>query len=199
VELTREKDEFLPLKERPARALEFGADLFVSVHLNANTIQRFHGVETYFLNMTSDKNALAVAARENNSTHQEASGLNAILYDLLQDANIVESSELAESLQGSLVKTLRGRHKNVKNLGVKQAPFLVLMGAQMPSVLVEAGFVTNPMESKRLKDDKYLNRISEGIYEGLRSYIEKRNIAAKSAQPDQPRLVSQSAAQLKTR
>lgn len=189
VGLTRDGDKFTALDDRPKLAMKFKADLFVSVHFNANTITRFHGVETYFLNMTNDRRAIKVAARENNTSEQSASGLNSILLDLLQDTNIVESSELAVDLQNSLVSNLKYEHKNVKNLGVKQAPFLVLMGAQMPSVLIEAGFLTNPMESSRLKNDKYLKRIAEGIYEGLRRYIEKRNIAhQKTPQAPSPML-----------
>jgi N-acetylmuramoyl-L-alanine amidase len=178
VGMTRETDAFIPLQERPLKAKAFGADLFVSIHLNANEIERFHGVETYFLNLTRDSGALQVAARENATTEKHVSDLNEILVDLLRDTTIVESSELAKVLQTSLVGTLHGRHPRVRDLGVKQAPFLVLMGAEMPGVLVEVGFVTNRGENRRLQDDAYLNRIADGIYEGLRRYIERQNIVA---------------------
>jgi N-acetylmuramoyl-L-alanine amidase len=176
VGLTREADVFIPLQERPQIARRFGADLFVSVHLNANPIQRFHGVETYFLNLTADRDALQVAARENGTTEQLASDLNAILQDLLRDTTLIESGELAKAVHGSLVESLRERRAGVRDLGVKQAPFLVLMGAEMPSVLVEAGFVTNSGENRRLQDAEYQQRIAEGIYEGLRRYIEEQTI-----------------------
>lgn len=178
VGMTRESDRFISLQNRPLLAKQFGADLFVSIHLNANPFQRFHGVETYFLNLTRDASALRVAARENATTEKRVSDLNAILVDLLRDTNIVESSALARTLHASLLETLQSGHRNVRNLGVKQAPFLVLMGAEMPGVLVEAGFVTNRRENKRLRDTAYLDKIAEGIYEGLRRYIEQQNPVA---------------------
>ena len=178
VGLTRERDVFIPLQKRPAIAKRFGADLFVSVHLNANPIRRFHGIETYFLNLTEDRESLQVAARENATSEQHVSDLNDILRDLLRDTTLVESSELARTVQDSLVGTLRDRTAQVRDLGVKQAPFLVLMGAEMPGVLVEAGFLTNRDENRRLRDPGYLDRIAEGIYEGLRRYIEQQNIIA---------------------
>jgi N-acetylmuramoyl-L-alanine amidase len=178
VGMTRDSDAFIALQERPLIAKRFGADLFVSVHLNANPNRRFHGVETYFLNLTQDRDALQVAARENGTSEQRLSDLNDILLDLLRDSNLIESGELAKAVQASLVGTLRAEHGPVRDLGVKQAPFLVLMGAEMPSVLVEAGFVTNREEHGRLQDPDYLNRIAEGIYDGLRRYIEQQNIIA---------------------
>lgn len=187
VGLTREDDRFIPLQERPRIAKEFGADLFVSIHLNANPFRRFHGVETYFLNLTSDQQALQVAARENATTRQRVSDLNNILMDLLRDSNIVESGRLARSVQGALVDTLRDTHGSVRDLGVKQAPFLVLMGAEMPSVLVEGGFLTNPEENRRLKQEDYLHRIAEGIYAGLQGYIEDSTIVQQDAAPPDAR------------
>lgn len=185
VGLTREKDTFLKLSDRPLIAKAFGADLFISIHLNANTIERFHGVETYFLNLTKDASALQVAARENDTTTQSVNDLNIILADLLRDTTIVESSELARTLQSTIVDTLRNHTRKVKDLGVKQAPFLVLMGAEMPSVLVEAGFLTNRGENSRLRNDEYIDRIAKGFYEGLRRFIKQQEILA-SRQPVGP-------------
>jgi N-acetylmuramoyl-L-alanine amidase len=175
--MTRSDDAFVPLNRRPELAKAFGADLFVSIHLNANPIRRFSGVETYFLNLTSDAGALAVAARENATSEKKVSDLNGILLDLLRDTNILESSKLASALQTSLVERLRDANP-VRDLGVKQAPFMVLIGAEMPSVLVEAGFVTNPEESRRLKDPGYVSSIAEGIHAGLQKYIEDLDVAA---------------------
>ncbi len=185
VGLTREKDTFIKLSDRPQIAKAFGADLFISIHLNANSIERFHGVETYFLNLTQDASALQVAARENNTTTQSVNDLNIILADLLRDTTIVESSELARTLQSTIVGTLRNHTRKVKDLGVKQAPFLVLMGAEMPSVLVEAGFLTNRGENRRLRNDEYIDRIAKGFYEGLRRFIKQQEILA-SRQPVGP-------------
>ncbi len=177
VGLTRSSDRFIPLRKRPRLAKKFGADLFISIHVNANPIKRFHGVETYFLNLTDNADALQVAARENASTSKSISDLNDILGDLLRDTNIVESSTLAKTLQTSLVGTLRLQNR-VRNLGVKQAPFLVLMGAEMPSVLVEVGFITNRGENKRLKKKSYQRRIAYGIHAGLQNYIKYQNLLA---------------------
>jgi N-acetylmuramoyl-L-alanine amidase len=187
VGMTREDDRFVPLGRRPELAKSFGADLFVSIHLNAHTIERFQGVETYFLNLTSDASALQVAARENATSEKRVGDLNGILFDLMRDTNILESSKLAAAMQTSLVEELRGSHQ-VRDLGVKQAPFMVLIGAEMPSVLVEVGFVTNPEESGRLKDAGYLRSIAEGIHAGLRKYIEDRDVAQR---PRPGHLVSQ--------
>lgn len=184
VGLTRDDDQFIALKDRPRLAKSFGADLFVSIHLNASTIERFRGVESYFLNLTDDDSALKVAARENDTTTESVSDLNLILADLLRDTNMVESSTLAQTLQESLVGSLRDRNARIRNLGVKQAPFLVLMGAEMPSVLVEAGFVTNRLENRRLRNEAYLERISEGFYDGLRQYIEQQDLLASRLSPD---------------
>ncbi len=175
VGMTREEDRFIPLSSRPKLAKAFGADLFVSIHLNASQVERFHGVETYFLNLTSDSSALEVAARENATSEKKVSDLNVILLDLLRDTNILESSKLAQALHTELVDTLKEAHP-VRDLGVKQAPFMVLIGAEMPSVLVEAGFVTNRAESERLKDADYLSRIAGGIYAGLDRYISGEEI-----------------------
>jgi N-acetylmuramoyl-L-alanine amidase len=190
VGLTRDKDEFISLGKRPELAKAFGADLFVSIHLNANPITRFQGVETYFLNLSSDASAVAVAARENATSEKRVSDLNGILFDLLRDTNILESSKLAAALHNSLVEQLRDT-RPVRDLGVKQAPFMVLIGAQMPSVLVEAGFLTNPEEAARLKQESYLRSIAEGIYAGLEKYIEGQDIAqSRGARPPE-QLVSQ--------
>ena len=170
VGMTREDDRFVPLARRPKLAKAFGADLFVSIHLNASPAEKLQGVETYFLNLTSDASALAVAARENATSEKRVSDLNVILLDLLRDTNILESSKLAQALHTELVDSLKESHP-VRDLGVKQAPFMVLIGAEMPSVLVEAGFVTNRRESDRLKTAGYLDRIAGGIYAGLDKYM----------------------------
>jgi len=176
VVLTRDGDRYIGLQERTRMASQAGADLFVSIHLNANEIERFSGVETYFLNLTTDASALEVAARENASTEKQVSDLNVILLDLLRDTNIVESGRLAHTLQNTVVGELRSA-QGVKDLGVKQAPFMVLLGSEVPSVLIEAGFLTNREENRRLREAGYQERIAEGIYAGLSAYIEGQTIA----------------------
>jgi N-acetylmuramoyl-L-alanine amidase len=190
VGMTRDGDAFIPLTRRPELAKAFGADLFVSIHLNANPVSRFQGVETYFLNLSSDASAIAVAARENATSEKRVSDLNGILLDLLRDTNILESSKLAAALHTSLVEQLRDT-RPVRDLGVKQAPFMVLIGAEMPGVLVEAGFLTNPEEASLLKQPTYLRSIAEGIYSGLEKYIEDQDIARSRSASAADRLVSQ--------
>jgi len=180
--MTREDDRFVPLQRRTEISRDSTADLFVSIHINAHDIQRFSGIETYFLNLTTDASALEVAARENASTEKQVSNLNAILLDLLRDTNIIESGRLAKTLQTSLVGELHAAAQ-VKDLGVKQAPFMVLMGSDVPSVLVEAGFITNPEESGRLKEQDYQQRIAEGIYAGLHAYMDEPTVASNAAAP----------------
>jgi N-acetylmuramoyl-L-alanine amidase len=176
VSLTRDRDEFVPLEERPRIAKRAGADLFISIHLNANAVERVSGIETYFLNPAQDDGSMRVAARENATSETRVGALNTILFDLMRDANILESSRLARQLQAALVGELRPNYA-VRNLGVKQAPFMVLIGSEMPSVLVETGFITNRQESRRFRTDAYLNRIARGIYAGLADYIEGETLA----------------------
>ena len=178
VGMTREDDSFVPLEERPRIAKDQNADLFISIHLNANPTERISGIETYFLNLTADAAAIQVAARENALTEKKVSNLNLILTDLLQDANILESNRLARTLQASLVGELLPGFP-VRNLGVKQAPFLVLIGSEMPSVLVEAGFITNRSENSRFRDSHYREKVAEGIYAGLSDYISGDALADK--------------------
>ena len=180
--LTREDDVFIPLDRRPLLAKQKGADLFLSIHLNANKNERFSGIESYFLNLTSDASALQVAARENATTEKNVGELTAILRDLLRDTNILESSKLARTLHAALVHGVRSRFP-VRDLGVKQAPFMVLIGAEMPSVLVEAGFLTNRRENRRLRDSDYLELLAESIFEGLRIYIREQKVAQDVAAP----------------
>lgn len=169
--LTRSKDEFLPLDERTAFANVKKGDLFISVHVNAHKEKGIFGVETYFLNMATDERAVMVAARENATSEKNISDLQSILNDLMLNTKINESSRLAHEVQKGMMGKINGSYKNYKSLGVKQAPFYVLIGAEMPAILVEIGFITNDLERKRLIDPKYLDIISEGIIAGIKTYI----------------------------
>ncbi len=170
VVLTRSRDRFLPLVQRTAIANAKKADLFISIHANASRDRRARGVETYFLNFALDKDAMAVAARENATSTKRISELQNILKDIMKNTKIEESARLARYIQNNLVNVLKKRYRRVKNLGVKQAPFFVLIGAQMPSVLVEISFISNPQEEKLLKSSRYLDRIAEGIVRGIEAY-----------------------------
>lgn len=170
--LTRKSDNALTLEERTAIANTEKADLFISVHANADRTHRAFGIETYFLNLTSDEEAIAVAARENATSRKNISELDSILQDLLNNAKINESSRLATAVQASLCSHLSAEYSRINNKGVKQAPFYVLLGAQMPSILIEASFISNQRECRRLTDPDYQSDVCEGIIKGISNYIE---------------------------
>jgi N-acetylmuramoyl-L-alanine amidase len=170
VVLTRDKDIFLPLEERTAIANRVGADLFISLHANASNNSNAQGIETYYLNFSKNDKAAAVAARENGTSLKQVGDLELILFDLMANAKINESSRLAAEIQKSLVGHL-GRHfPNVKNHGVRQGPFYVLLGANMPSVLVESAFISNKMEESRLGDSKYQDHAATAIARAVRTF-----------------------------
>jgi N-acetylmuramoyl-L-alanine amidase len=172
--LTRSDDHYLTLEERTAFANTRGADLFVSIHTNASRDPRAYGTETYFLNLATDDESIRVAAMENATSTKNISDLHSILNDLLKNAKINESSRLAEMVQFSLVKNLnRKGYDRVKDKGVKQAPFYVLLGARMPSILVETAFISNREECRLLTTAAYQEHLAESIIQGIRSYIKE--------------------------
>jgi N-acetylmuramoyl-L-alanine amidase len=178
VVLTRNGDTFLPLEERTAFANTRNADLFISIHTNAARDKRAYGIETYFLNLATDDDAIRVAALENATSTKNISDLQAILTDLMQNAKINESSRLATHVHDNITRTLKRHYSRIRDKGVKQAPFYVLLGAQMPAVLVETSFISNPRECKRLTDPNYQKRLCEGIVAGIKAYIDEANPSA---------------------
>jgi N-acetylmuramoyl-L-alanine amidase len=170
VTLTRDTDVFIPLEERTASANAKGADLFVSIHANSAERADANGIETYFLDLASDEQSMRVAARENATTVSKVSDLQLILRDLQMTSKRNESSLLAGSVQQALVQAPSGG-RNGRDLGVKHAPFLVLLGAEMPSILVETGFVSNPGEERKLADPKYRAQAARAIFEGIKDYL----------------------------
>ena len=170
--MTRDRDVFIPLEERTAFANTKEADLFVSIHANASPRRSARGIETYYLNFTNDKEAMRVASRENATSNKKMGDLQFILYDLMQTSKINESSRLAYYVQNSITRTVSNQYVRVDNLGTKQAPFYVLIGANMPSILIETSFISNPTEEKRLRDNRYLELIADGILKGIERYIE---------------------------
>jgi N-acetylmuramoyl-L-alanine amidase len=170
VVLTRRVDAFVPLEERTAIANREGADLFLSIHANASTNTSARGVETYFLNLTANPEAERVAARENAASARSMSQLPDIVKAIALNNKIEESRDFASMIQTSLASQLQKADTNVRNLGVKQAPFMVLLGATMPSVLAEISFITNRQEAAMLKTDKYRQRIAEALYAGVLRY-----------------------------
>lgn len=171
VVMTRSTDVFIPLEERTAIANKVNADLFISVHANAATNHVASGIETYYLSLAKTEKAARLAAKENGTTLEKVSVLQAILFDLMANYKLNDSAHLANEVQKSLHKKIHDQHADVRNLGVKQGPFYVLVGATMPSILVETAFVSNAQEESRLQDPAYQEATAEGILEGVRGYI----------------------------
>jgi N-acetylmuramoyl-L-alanine amidase len=171
VYLTRESDVFIPLEERTAFANKKRADLFVSIHINAHNNQSLQGVETYFLNLTTDSSAIEVAARENATTSKSISDLQLIINDLMLNSKINESSRFATSVHKCVMSSLINMGYQGKDMGVKQAPFYVLLGAQMPSILCELGFLTNGSDADLLQNESHQAALIDGIAKGINKYI----------------------------
>ncbi|MDQ7830258.1 MAG: N-acetylmuramoyl-L-alanine amidase [Desulfovibrionaceae bacterium] len=168
---TRTKDVFIPLEERTAMANAKKADLFVSIHCNAHGDAKSTGLEIYSLNLASTEDAVRVAARENAVSAKTISDLQLILTDLMLNTKMKESRELARTVQDRAVSSV-ARWKT-RNRGAHEAPFYVLMGARMPAVLVEMGYITNPDDAKRLASDKYLEALAQGMVNGLVAYKQR--------------------------
>ncbi len=176
--LTRTTDRYLTLEERTAIANTQNADLFISIHTNAVRDRRAYGIETFFLNLATDEDAIRVAARENATSAKNISDLETILNDLMQNAKISESSRLAAMVQQEMYLHLKKNFSHIRSKGVKQAPFYVLLGAQMPALLVETSFISNPRECKRLISAKYQEKLCDGIIRGIRKYIKETSPTA---------------------
>jgi N-acetylmuramoyl-L-alanine amidase len=168
--LTRRADEFVGLQERTAIANREGADLFLSIHANASANAKAQGVETYFLNFATTGSAAAVAARENAASGQPMAALPDLVKAIAMHNKVDESRDLATYVQAALVRKLGATNKNLKNLGVKQAPFVVLIGASMPSVLAEISFLTNAQDLGMVRNSSYRQRIAESLFDAIRKY-----------------------------
>jgi len=179
VVLTRRTDVFVPLEERTAIANREGADLFLSIHANSSRTNKAGGVETYFLNFASNPDAEAVAARENSASGRTMHSLPDIVKAITLNNKLDESRDFATLVQRSMVETLAKANGDVRDRGVKQAPFVVLIGAGMPSVLAEIAFMTHSQEGKLLKTPAYRQRIAEALFQGVRRY--QRSLKAVTA------------------
>jgi N-acetylmuramoyl-L-alanine amidase len=173
--LTRSTDKKLALEERTAIANTKRADLFISLHCNAAKNRNLRGIETYFLNLATDNQAITVAARENATSEKNISDLAYILSDLMKHTKIEESTRLANIVQTSVVAGMGKQYSEIADLGVKQAPFYVLLGARMPSILVETSFLSNKKECKRLMSSSYQTAICNAIADGVTKYIAATN------------------------
>lgn len=172
VVLTRKDDTFISLEERTALANTNNADLFISLHINAHPSAKVRGVETYYLNLTTNAEAMRVAARENATSTHQMSELQDILSDIMKNSKIDESSRLAQQVHNSIISEADKRgFTDIKNLGVKQAPFYVLIGAQMPAILIELAFISNEKDQENLKNPAFLDMFTKEITEGIRAYV----------------------------
>lgn len=170
---TRDKDVFIPLEDRTQHANGGKVDLFLSIHVNANTDRSISGFETYYLDLASTSSAARVASRENAVSEKNLSDLQFILTDLMLSAKTQESRSLAQLVQaGVKSRTAQGGY-SLRDNGVRSAPFYVLMGARMPAVLVELGYCTNPAEARNLKSPAYRATLADGIVEGVLAYQRK--------------------------
>jgi N-acetylmuramoyl-L-alanine amidase len=168
---TRQDDTFIPLETRTAIANQEEADLFVSIHANSSRDPDARGVETYYLNFTSNANALEVAARENAVSDKSIHELQDLVKKIALKEKIEESREFAANVQQSLHNGLSTKSPGIRDRGVKKAPFIVLIGANMPSILAEISFVSNPGDEKRLQTAEYRQRIAESLYKGISKYV----------------------------
>jgi len=167
---TRNDDTFIPLETRTAIANREGADLFISVHANSSRDADARGVETYYLNFTSSPDALEVAARENAVSDKSIHELQDLVKKIALKEKIEESQEFASDVEASLHSGLAAKSPGVRDRGVKKAPFIVLIGANMPSILAEISFVSNPTDERKLRSAEYRQRIAESLYRGIAKY-----------------------------
>jgi N-acetylmuramoyl-L-alanine amidase len=181
--LTRRSDVFVSLEERTALANRENADLFLSIHANASASVAAGGVETYFLNFAKTRQAAAVAARENAASGQSMNALPDFVKAIALNNKLDESRDFATEIQRSLVQRLRTSHQTVRDLGVKQAPFVVLIGAAMPSVLAEVAFVTNTDEARLLRGSAYRQKIAEALASAIRKYQSSLAGSERATQP----------------
>jgi N-acetylmuramoyl-L-alanine amidase len=184
---TRKDDTFVPLEERTAIANQAKADLFVSIHANSSRDHNARGVETYYLNFATSQEAMEVATRENALSQTSLHDLQDMIRKIARNEKIEESKELAGDIQDSLSKRLQQISHSERSRGVKKAPFVVLIGADMPSVLIEISFLSNPNDEKLLKKPEQRQRVAEGLFHGVSSYL----VSLNSLSYNQQKLVSE--------
>ena len=175
VVFTRADDTFIPLEERTNIANDVKADLFLSIHANSSRDHAARGIETYYLNLKGSAEAMEVAARENASSQEGVHELQDLVKRIARTEKIDESKEFAEDIQDSLAKRIEKSGRSIRNRGVRKAPFVVLIGADMPSILTEISFLSNPADEKLLKQPEQRQKMAEGLYQGVASYLQSMN------------------------
>lgn len=172
---TRKDDTFIPLEQRTAIANEVKADLFISIHANSSHDHEARGIETYYLNFATSEESLEVATRENSLSQEGLHDLQDIVKKIARNEKIEESKEFASDVQDSLSHRMQLVSQNEKNRGVKKAPFVVLIGANMPSILSEISFISNPNDEKLLRKGEQRQRVADGLYRGIAAYLDNLN------------------------
>jgi N-acetylmuramoyl-L-alanine amidase len=183
---TRSDDRFVPLEARTKIANDSRADLFISIHANSSTIRSVSGVETYFLSFTTSQEALDVAARENATSERSVFELRDLLQKIALQEKIDESRDFAARVNASLYRVW-GSSGVSRNRGVKKAPFVVLIGASMPSILTEIGFLSNPRDERELRKSETRQKIAEALFKGISQYSDSLShfAVARRAQDDE--------------
>jgi N-acetylmuramoyl-L-alanine amidase len=175
VVFTRSDDSFIPLEERTRIANESKADLFISIHANSSHDHAARGIETYYLNLKGSPDAMEVAARENATAQESVHDLEDMVKKIARSEKIDESREFASDIQESLARRILKSARTVRDRGVRKAPFVVLIGADMPSVLTEISFLSNPADEQLLKKPENRQKVAEGLYQGVASYLQSLN------------------------
>ena len=183
---TRKDDTFIPLEQRTAMANEAKADLFISIHANSSHDHEARGIETYYLNFATSQDSLEVATRENALSQEGLHDLQDLVKKIARNEKIEESKEFASDVQDSLTRRMQLVSQGEKNRGVKKAPFVVLIGANMPSILSEISFISNPSDEKLLRKGDQRQRVADGLYRGIAAYLDNLN----SLSFDKSKLVS---------
>ena len=184
---TRTDDSFVPLEDRTALANQAKADLFISIHANSSHDPDARGIETYYLNFATSGESMEVATRENALSQSSLHDLQDIIKKIARNEKIEESKELASDIQDSLSRRLQLVSQGERNRGVKKAPFIVLIGANMPSVLSEISFISNPSDERLLRKTDQRQRVADGLYRGIAAYLDSLN----SLSMNKSRLVSE--------
>jgi N-acetylmuramoyl-L-alanine amidase len=178
VRMTRDTDVFIPLEERTALANRAKADLFVSMHINASPDRRAEGFSTYVLSKASDRQSLELAARENGVPVERLTDVKFIIDELALSRRSLTSLRLAKVVNDSLVRNVSARYGRVQDLGLRKAPFYVLVGARMTAILVESSFISNRREEDRLREEAYLDTIADSVVDAVRLYGRKSSLAS---------------------
>jgi N-acetylmuramoyl-L-alanine amidase len=180
---TRQADRFVGLEQRTAIANGARADLFISIHANSSDDAKASGIETYYLNFNASPQAMAVAARENATAQSSVHDLQDLVAKIARNEKIEESRDLASDIQESLASSVQGGSRPGRNRGVRKAPFVVLVGADMPSVLAEISFISNPADEQSLKKPENRQRAADGLFRGIEKYLRSVNSLTTTISP----------------